>query len=243
MPGSWREPMSGYTPVFKSVFTGSLTGKWPDTGLWVSLLALADKNGELDYTPQYISMVTGLDLKEVEDCLQRFTQPDPMSRSGTDEGRRLVLTDPNRFWGWRIVNFVAYREKARLSAKNAREVEEGRNRDRLAARNDLTAADRRSPPVTAADPLSNANANTVKEDVKRPSRRVPPDFQPDESYALAELPDMDVVREVQKFRDCEFSKPRKDWPAVWRTWVGTCRDSGRYAKRSNGKSDPYARAI
>jgi hypothetical protein len=167
MHGSWREPMSGYTPVFKSVFTGSLTGKWPDTGLWVSLLALADKNGELDYTPQYISMVTGLDLTEVEDCLLRFTQPDPMSRSGTDEGRRLVLTDPNRTWGWRIVNFVAYREKARLSAKNAREVEEGRNRERLATRNDSTAADRRSPPLTAADPLSNTNTDTDKKNVAK----------------------------------------------------------------------------
>jgi hypothetical protein len=146
--------MSGYTPVFKSVFTGSLTGRWPDTGLWVSLLALADKNGDLDYTPQYISMVTGLELAEVEACMGRFMEPDPMSRSHNDDGRRLVLTDPARAWGWRIVNFAAYREKARLSAKSAREVEQGKNAERM--------QDRRRPPETAADPLSNSNTNTSK---------------------------------------------------------------------------------
>ncbi len=84
---------------------------------------------------------------------------------------------------------------------------------------------------------------TLQEGAKRPCRRVPDDFKPDEAFALAELPDLDVAREIQQFRDCEFAKPRKDWPAVWRTWIRNCRTSGRYAKRTRTKADPYARAI
>jgi hypothetical protein len=56
------------------------------------------------------------------------------------------------------VNFAKYRERARLAAKNAREVEQGTNRGRMAHRRPPpTASDRRLPPVT--DP-SNANINS-----------------------------------------------------------------------------------
>lgn len=71
---------------------------------------------------------------------------------------------------------------------------------------------------------------------RRPSRRAPEDFEPDREYALREVPDLDVDREIQKFRDCTFKTARSDWPATWRTWVATCRDGGKYARadRLNG---------
>lgn len=154
--------MSGYTPVFGSIFQGTLCGKYPDTAAWLFLLALADKNGEVDMTAQFISAVTGMPVDDLTACIERFMQPDPCSRSAAEEGRRLVLIDQSRPWGWRIVNHGYYREKARLAAKNAREVEEGRNAERM--------RDRRSPPETAADPLSNANANAdYGEQLRSPS--------------------------------------------------------------------------
>jgi len=142
------------------VFTGSLCGQYPDTAAWLFLLALADKNGEVDMTAQYIATVTGMPLADLAGCIQRFLDVDPQSRSQESQGRRLELIDPSRPWGWRLVNFNHYREKARLTAKSAREVESGRNAERLRHRAGGppdTAADRRSPPLT--DP-SNANANT-----------------------------------------------------------------------------------
>jgi hypothetical protein len=143
--------VSGYTPVFRSVFTGSLCGQWPDTAAWLSLLALADKNGHVDMTPQYIASVTGMPIAELQACIDRFLQPDPMSRSSTSDGRRLELLEPSRQWGWRIVNFSTYREKARLAAKNQREIESGKNSARMDDRRPPpeTAGDRRSPPPTA----------------------------------------------------------------------------------------------
>lgn len=71
---------------------------------------------------------------------------------------------------------------------------------------------------------------------KRPARkrasRVPKDFQPDLEYARSQLPDIDAEREAQKFRDWEFKTPRSDWAAAWRTWIGKCRESGKYARRA-----------
>lgn len=149
--------MSGYTPVFRSVFTGSLCGQWPDTAAWISLLALADKNGEVDMTPQYISSVTGMPLGDLLLCISRFLDPDPMSRTAAKEGRRLELIDPSRTWGWRIINFTVYREKARLAAKSARDVAKGKEAERKRL-------ERACPPVSAAvhPSYSDSNSNLLK---------------------------------------------------------------------------------
>lgn len=69
------------------------------------------------------------------------------------------------------------------------------------------------------------------------SRRAPPEFQPDLEYARGRIPDLDADREVQKFRDWEFKTPRSDWPAVWRTWIGNCCETGKYA-RAASSPDP-----
>jgi hypothetical protein len=143
--------MAGYTPVFDSIFTGTLCGKYPDTAAWLFLLALADKNG---------ATVTGMPAEILMDCIGRFIQPDPHSRSSAEEGRRLILLNTERNWGWKIVNHAAYREKARLMAKNTEAVSSGKEAERK--RHVRTSAGvRRCPPVS--DP-SDADADADKND-------------------------------------------------------------------------------
>lgn len=243
--------MSGYTPVFRSVFTGTLCGKWPDTAAWLCLLALADKNGVIDMTPQYISSVTGMPTHDLLACIGRFMQPDEFSRSQESDGRRLVLVDPQRSWGWRIVNFAHYREKARLMAKNEREVQSGSNKERL------TAAHRRSPPVTAADPLSDSNADTDSNTEKKPpalrsggaggrpkkSSTVPEGFvlTPERrSWAEGVNPQLDVDAEFAKFTEHEFRDPHSDWDRAWKRWVRTGLKRGDFARRASSAPMMFA---
>jgi hypothetical protein len=173
--------MSGYTPLFDSLTRGTLCGRWPDIGLWPIVLSLSDARGEVDVTQDYIARITGLPEPEVRACMTRFCEPDAHSRSQIDEGRRLVLLDTHRDWGWRIVNHGYYREKARLAAKNAKEVESGKNRDRMAGRipNDdrppETAGNRREPPLT--DPSnSNSNSNSNKKKKEKDGADAPVEF-------------------------------------------------------------------
>lgn len=100
--------------------------------------------------------MTGWPVALLLEGIAQLSAPDPESRSAAEEGRRLVPIDESRGWGWRMVNFATYREKARLMAKSAREVATGQNKQR-------TAGHRRSPPVNAGERLSNANANTNTE--------------------------------------------------------------------------------
>lgn len=149
--------MSGYVPLFDSIATGTLYGRWPDIGVWPIVLALADKHGHLDVTPHYLSGVLGLPVEQVAACMKRFCEPDIYSRTKEESGARLRLLDDHRDWGWAIVNHVKYREKARLMGKNEAEVSSGKNAERL--------RDRRRPPLTPSDPLSDsyADADSNKE--------------------------------------------------------------------------------
>jgi hypothetical protein len=230
----------GYTPLFSSLTTGTLCGKWPDIGLWPIILSLADKHGVVDVTCHYIAGVTGLKLVEVEACMERFCGRDTGSRSADAEGARLVLLDSHRDWGWRIVNFAKYREKARLLAKNAQEIEDGRNAQRMAHRRGppTTAADRRKPPVTDpsdadADADSNADGGREEGATAPPSRarvtasRLPEDFAlTPERRQVAVAEGVDPERTFAKFTDywraASGAKARKlDWDATWRNW---CRN-------------------
>jgi hypothetical protein len=132
-------------------------------------LALADRNGHIDSTIPYISAVTGIPVVTLTECIERFTSPDPLSRTKTEDGRRLALIDPARSWGWTVINHGAYREKARLMAKNQREVNSGVNKDRM---------HRRSPPLTASDPLSYSDINLNKDSEKNPTASATPSDEP-----------------------------------------------------------------
>jgi hypothetical protein len=63
------------------------------------------------------------------------------------------------------------------------------------------------------------------------SSRAPVNFVIDADFAATEVPDMDVRREAERFRDYEFARGYSDWQAVWRNWVRRCRDSGQYARK------------
>jgi hypothetical protein len=119
--------MSGYTPLFPSLTTGTLCGKWPDIGLWPIVLSLTDWEGKVDVTPQFLASVTGLPVPEIVACMKRFCAADPGSRSSDASGARLRLLDGHRDWGWLVVNFKLYRRKA--SDRN--QVEDGRNAEKV----------------------------------------------------------------------------------------------------------------
>lgn len=230
--------MAGYAPLFDSIATGTLYGRWPDIGVWPLVLALADRYGHLDVTPHYLAGVTGLPVDDVIACMKRFCAPDPYSRTKAENGSRLVLLEEHRDWGWRVVNHTHYREKARKSSFDAARVEDGRNKDRMGTRDDP-----RRPAISRADPPSESNANINADSDKSkkktvggaarpaPTKRCPPEFQVDAAFALGELPDLDVEREAANFKDCEFKTAHSDWEATWRRWIRTCRTRGQYAKK------------
>jgi len=148
--------VSGYTPVFGSLFRGSLCGQWPALPVFCTLLPLADKDGVLDYSFGYLAGVTGWPEALLREGIAQLEAPDPSSRNPTEDGRRIIRLRENTEWGWRIVNHALYREKARLMAQNAAQVADGRNAEKVRRYKERKSGH----PQTPADTLSNANTNT-----------------------------------------------------------------------------------
>jgi hypothetical protein len=237
--------LMGYTPLFSSIATGTLCGKWPDIGMWAFILSQADPRGILDVTPDYLARVTGLPMTEVVACMERFCSPDPYSRTATAGGARLELIDPqNRQWGWRVINHGQYREKARLIAKDSERTASGRDaeRKRAARLSGHGQSVPRSPPDSPGVPLSDSDKTQTQDnppvsprraggsettDVK-PSRnsgtRLPDDFAlTADRRRVAEDEHVDPERTFAKFCDhwraaSGANSRKRDWEAAWRNW-------------------------
>jgi hypothetical protein len=241
--------MSGYTPLFSSLTTGTLCGKWPDIGLWAVVLSQADRRGMLDVTPDFLALITGLPVDEVVACMARFCQPDPRSRSKEQDGARLTLIDPARDWGWQIVNHAKYRERARLASKNERDVETGKNAERMGYRRNSpeTAGDRREPPLTDPsyktiqdiDKSASDDAATPAKKVSRAKKpalvTIPDDFTltPElAAYIAQHLPDADADALMADYRAKAQAKAwtYANWSMAFQTYCRNAKpDSGHFS--------------
>lgn len=104
-----------YAKVFGQIYDGTLCtrGPWQALVTFQQLLVLADVEGNVDMTPGAISRRTTIPLDIIEMGLATLIQPDPESRTPTEEGRRIMPLAEGRTWGWRIVNYKHYRDMKR----------------------------------------------------------------------------------------------------------------------------------
>jgi hypothetical protein len=157
--------VSGYTPLFNTALDGTLYGKWPHTGIWTCLLSQMDKHGNVDMNPNLLADKIGVPVDLLMSCINDFMQPDPGSRTKDHEGRRLGLIDPEaRQWGWRVLNYAKYREKARKQQHQQVATETGKDAERKRRERDVQTCPDVSgydrPSDSYADTNTNTNTNT-----------------------------------------------------------------------------------
>ena len=244
-----------YGKLFASMYEGSLYGQWQALVTFQQMIVLADCEGRVDMTPQALAARTSIPFEIIEKGIALLEAPDSYSRSADHDGRRIVRVDAARPWGWEIVNYKYYRNLA--TAEDKRRAD----RERIAAKRAV------SQPVAKCRDLSVDVANVAYAEAEaeaegevkeknpptprgRGARRCPDSFEltPELRALSVELPpDFDLDGETAKFRDCEFAKPRTDWPAAWRTWMRKARDQRSYAKRAASaatiRQPPTAEAI
>jgi hypothetical protein len=97
-----------YGKIFDSIYDGTLYGHWQAIVTMQQLIVLANADGVVDMTPQAISARTSIPLEIIFKGLQVLAEPDPYTRTPGEDGRRIVLIDQHRPWGWRLVNHGKY---------------------------------------------------------------------------------------------------------------------------------------
>jgi hypothetical protein len=95
------------------------------------------RRGNIDMTPESIAARAAVTLEQCHDAMQILSSPDENSRSLAHDGRRIILLDENRNWGWKIVNWELYedqRKKAMATERKRRQ----RVRERIDDTEDVT---------------------------------------------------------------------------------------------------------
>jgi hypothetical protein len=129
-----------YAKVFSQILDSSIAVDYEQRHLFMDLLVLADREGVVDMTPEAIGRRLNVPMDIVIENLLKLMEPDPDSRSDEQEGRRLVLLDDHRDWGWQIVNYAFYRDMKdadALRAANRERKRRQRERERLRQSSDV----------------------------------------------------------------------------------------------------------
>lgn len=98
-----------YTKLFNSIVTSTIWTEDDRTRIvWITMLALADKNGEVQGSVPGLARIAGVPVEDCRKAIGKFLSPDPDSRTQDDEGKRIEVIDG----GWALLNHDKYRRMA-----------------------------------------------------------------------------------------------------------------------------------
>ena len=154
-----------YGKIFHSIYDGTLAEDWRALITFQQLIVLCDADGVVDMTPQSISRRTGIPIEHIEAGIAILIAPDPSSRTTNDQGKRLLPLNPDRDWGWEIVNHKHYRDLR--TAEDRREymrnyMKEKRSKQKLTKANGSKQLTKLANTDTKTDTKTNTNTNTNK---------------------------------------------------------------------------------
>ena len=117
-----------YTKLFSSIVTSTIWSEDDKTRIvWITMLAIADKNGEVHGSVPGLARVAGVPVDACRDAIAKFLSPDLDSRTKDDEGRRIEEIDG----GWSLLNHQKYRE---MASKDEMRESEAKRKARYRAR-------------------------------------------------------------------------------------------------------------
>ena len=125
--------MPNYTKLFNSIVTSTIWTEDDKTRIiWITMLALADQNGEVHASIPGLARVAGVSVESTQRALESFLGPDEFSRTKDFDGRRIVEIDG----GWELLNHAKYRLMAsKEDAKESNAKRQQRHREREKKRN------------------------------------------------------------------------------------------------------------
>ena len=112
-----------YGKIFEDIFKSSLIaeGGWLPTYMFMSMVALADKDGLFRDDPRNfyeelkLNRKNGVSFDEFREAIKFLERPDKLSNLETLDGKRIVslctLPEIEGNRGWKIVNYLHYRDK------------------------------------------------------------------------------------------------------------------------------------
>lgn len=155
-----------YTPIFRDLLDSSLwASSTPATRCtWITFLLDADPEGFIPTSIPGLARRAHVTVEEARAAVALLEAPDPDSRTPDFEGRRIRKVDH----GWQVINFVAWRERAKLEAEKARK------RKWAAANGKPKPANDTYDASSTSAPASNLDASSETLDAPKPKPKPKP---------------------------------------------------------------------
>ena len=229
-----------YGKIFEQIYDSSISENYETRHIFMDLVVLGYPDGVVDMTHEAIARRINVPIEIVKKQIAALSEPDPKSRSKKDDGRRLVPLDPERDWGWRIVNYSVYRE---IRDEEARK-KYFREKQRKYRRSKKLSSDKDGSDTTFnkvermvdSYSYSNSSSNSKKEKEKRDPKREKE--KPNAARPRSETEVVEYCLSLGLTRsDAEYfwnrwqangyvnaGKSIKDWRALIRSWkaAGYC---------------------
>src|SRR5579872_828450 len=113
-----------FTKLFSSITKSTVWCESSDVRIvWITMLAMADQDGIIHASVPGLAHEARVSVQVTREALRLFQEPDPDSRTKTNEGRRIAEVDG----GWVLLNHGKYRtlrnadERRAYKAKKERE--------------------------------------------------------------------------------------------------------------------------
>jgi hypothetical protein len=110
--------MSGYAKLFGSILHSTV---WLEPNhvrlVWITMLAMANRRGLVEASLPGLAVAARVSLEECQEALNKFTSPDPHSRTKDHEGRRIEEVDG----GWVLLNYEKHRQAQARTLKSERQ--------------------------------------------------------------------------------------------------------------------------
>lgn len=218
-----RYCMYEYTPILKSILTSTIWSEPPYVRVvWLAMLLSADRQGRLGAAVPGIARISAVTVDEARDAIKRLESPDPDSRTPEFEGRRIEPIDG----GWKILNYGKHREMLNRSGALSNERVK-RYRSRCNAKSVACNDQDQEGKIKEEEKEEKLSQNPKPQKQAKSKKReplaetmLPTDWQPTtEHVAFAEKHDINLGREVFKFRAHYDGKFAKSWNGKFATWL------------------------
>ena len=182
--------MNVFAKIFAQIFDSSIAEDYIVRHVFMDLLVLADREGVVDMTPDAISRRTNVPIDLVLRAIGELAKPDQRSRSNHEDGRRIILLDSHRDWGWQIVNFEHYRQ---IRDEESRRAYFRDYKREYRASKSSTISPHQSTSVLDSPTMSTKGEGELEGEREEEGRRPPKDAVSELAYANWLLEELGVV--------------------------------------------------
>jgi len=204
----------GFTKLDSGIIYSSIWGESSDIRIvWVTMLAMADQNGNVMASVPGLSRAACVPVKIVEEALAKFLSPDRYSRTPDNDGKRISTIDG----GWNILNHGLYRSHTYSDSADAIRMRMNRAERRR------TRSEHGEHSASASVSASVSVSSSKEKEIVIPTKKEV------EAYCNERGNSVDPEKFVSYYEAHGWQsngKPVSDWKALIRYWESSERKDG-----------------